>query len=83
MLKPTKSTDLNLAVPRVASIILKILMRQRTLSYSNLFEKLCKKFGEDVQYVFLPSLWFLYLMGAIEYYPKTDCFVLITNHETK
>ena len=83
MLKPTKSTDLNLAIPRVAATILKIMSKQRTLSYVNLFDKLCKKLGEDVRYVFLPALWFLYLMGVIKYYPKTDCFVLITNYETK
>ena len=76
MLRPTKSTNLSLAVPKVASVILKMMRRQQTLPYDALVEKLCKKMGEDVQYVFLPAVWFLYLMGAVEYFPKTDSFFL-------
>lgn len=83
MLRPTKSTNLSFAVPRVASIILKIMTRQQNLSYNALVEKLCKKMGDDVRHVFLPAVWFLYLMGAIEYFPKTDSFLLKLNHEAK
>jgi len=83
MLRPTKSTNLNLAVPRVAALILKMMNRQQNLSYNTLVEKLCAKLGDDVRYVFLPSVWFLYLMGTIEYFPKTDSFLLRNNHEAK
>ena len=63
---------------RITSLILKQLNKQRILSYDELLKYLIQKEGEDIRYVFLPALSFLYLLGKIEYHLKTDSIEVIT-----
>jgi hypothetical protein len=74
MLKPTKHLDPSLSVLNIAAHALTLLSRQRTIKYDELYDKLHKRFGDDIRPVFLPSISFLYLMGRVEYYTKNDTF---------
>lgn len=72
MITPTKYMDLDLSVVRVSSLIIKQFEKNQILGYSELFEYLVGKVGEDIKHVFVPALDFLYLLGRIEYHLQTD-----------
>lgn len=72
MITPTKYMDLDLSVVRVSSLIIKLFEKNKILGYSELFECLVSKVGEDVKHVFVQTLDFLYLIGMIEYHLQTD-----------
>lgn len=71
MLKPTKHSHPDRTVINVSLLLLARLKTRRVDEYDVLY-KFAKKHivGGDV--LFLPALNFLYLMGLIEYRPKTD-----------
>lgn len=72
MITPTKYMDLDLSVVRVSSLIIKQFEKNKILGYSELFEYLVGKVGEDIRHVFVPALDFLYLLGMIDYHLQTD-----------
>jgi hypothetical protein len=74
MLKPTKHLDPNYSVLNIAAHALKVLVNHRTMTYNELYDRLCKKFGDNLRPVFLPAVSFLYLLGKVEYYTKNDSF---------
>ena len=74
MLKPTKHLDPTFSVLNVAAQVLTVLVRQRTIKYDELYDKLEKRFGDNLRPVFLPSISYLYLLGKIEYHAKNDTF---------
>jgi hypothetical protein len=74
MLRPTKHLDPSFSVLNVSAQILWMLAKQRTIKYDELYDKLEKRFGENLRPVFLPSISFLYLLGKIEYHTKNDTF---------
>lgn len=71
MLRPTKHSHPDRTVINVSLLLLRRLKARRLDDYDDL-RKHAKKsvVGGDV--LFLPALNFLYLMGLIEYRPKTD-----------
>ncbi|MBV6776892.1 ABC-three component system middle component 8 [Xanthomonas euvesicatoria] len=71
MLRPTKHSHPDRTVINVSLLLLARLKARRVDEY-DLLRKFAKKsvVGGDV--LFLPALNFLYLMGLIEYRPKTD-----------
>jgi len=71
MLKPTKHSHPDRTVINVSLLLLSRLKERRFDEYEVL-RKFAKKkvVGGDV--LFLPALNFLYLLGLIEYRPKTD-----------
>ena len=71
MLRPTKHSHPDRTVINVSLLILARLKTRRVDDYSAL-RKYAKKsvIGGDV--LFLPALNFLFLMGLIDYRPKTD-----------
>jgi hypothetical protein len=71
MLRPTKHSHPDRTVINVALLLLARLKARRVDEY-DVLRKFAKKsvVGGDV--LFLPALNFLYLMGLIEYRPKTD-----------
>ena len=81
MLRPTKHSHPDRTVINVAKIILVSLKSRRITPYSDLLShsKKCV-IGGDI--LFLPALNFLFLMGLIEYRPKTDSIEYISNNET-
>lgn len=71
MLRPTKHSHPDRTVINVSLLLLGRLKTRRLDNYDSL-RKYVKKavVGGDV--LFLPALNFLYLMGLIDYRPKTD-----------
>lgn len=71
MLRPTKHSHPDRTVISVSLLLLSHLKVRRVEPYDTLRQLAKKKVvGGDV--LFLPALNFLYLLGLIEYRPKTD-----------
>lgn len=71
MLRPTKHSHPDRTVINVALLLLARLKDRRVDQYSVL-RKYAKKTVSGGDVLFLPALNFLYLMGLIDYRPKTD-----------
>ena len=80
MLRPTKHSHPDRTVINVSLLLLARLKAHRVDEYDTL-RKFAKKsvVGGDV--LFLPALNFLYLMGLIEYRPKTDAVEYVGPNE--
>jgi hypothetical protein len=80
MLRPTKHSHPDRTVINVSLLLLARLKSLRVGEYDEL-RTLAKKriVGGDV--LFLPALNFLFLMGLIEYHPKTDSVEYIGPNE--
>ncbi|XCN74929.1 MAG: ABC-three component system middle component 8 [Candidatus Electrothrix aestuarii] len=71
MLRPTKHSHPDRTVINVSLLLLDYLKKYRIEEYGKLRRKIKEKtVGGDV--LFLPALSFLYLLGLVEYRPKTD-----------
>jgi hypothetical protein len=81
MLRPTKHSHPDRTVINVSMLLLSRLRARRVDDY-DVLKKFAKKsvIGGDV--LFLPALNFLFLMGLIEYRPKTDAVEYIGPNET-
>ncbi|WP_448094268.1 ABC-three component system middle component 8 [Pseudomonas lini] len=81
MLRPTKHSHPDRTVINVSVLLLSRLRARRVDDY-DVLKKFAKKsvIGGDV--LFLPALNFLFLMGLIEYRPKTDAVEYIGPNET-
>lgn len=71
MLRPTKHSHPDRTVINVAMLLLKQLRKRRLERYSDL-QIFAKKSVAGGDVLFLPALSFLYILGLIEYRPKTD-----------
>lgn len=80
MLRPTKHSHPDRTVLSVALIALTALKARRVESYSTLLA-LSKKRVAGGEILFLPAVNFLFLMGLIEYRPKTDSFEYVGPNE--
>jgi len=80
MLRPTKHSHPDRTVINVSLLLLTRLKARRVDEYDAL-RKYAKKavIGGDV--LFLPALNFLYLMGLIDYRPKTDAVEYVGPNE--
>ncbi|WP_235589244.1 ABC-three component system middle component 8 [Type-D symbiont of Plautia stali] len=80
MLRPTKHSHPDRTVINVSLLLLSRLKDRRVDEYEVL-RKFAKKrvLGGDV--LFLPALNFLYLMGLVEYRPKTDAVEYVGPNE--
>lgn len=72
MLKPNKHTDPDKTIVYTSTILLRRLMKMRVEGYAELRNHVEKKLGNTGRILFLPTLSFLFLLGLIEYHPKTD-----------
>ncbi len=81
MIRPTKHSHPDRTVINVSILLLARLKARRVDDYDGL-RKFAKKkvVGGDV--LFLPALNFLYLMGLIDYHPKTDAVEYVGPNET-
>jgi len=81
MIRPTKHSHPDRTVINVSMLLLARLKARRVDDYDDL-RKFAKKqvVGGDV--LFLPALNFLYLMGLIDYHPKTDAVEYVGPNET-
>lgn len=71
MLRPTKHSHPDRTVINVSLLLLTRLKARRVDEYDKL-SKYAKKAVAGGDVLFLPALNFLYLLGLIEYRPKTD-----------
>jgi len=80
MLRPTKHSHPDRTVINVSLLLLARLKKRRVDEYTALraFAKQ-QVAGGDV--LFLPALNFLYILGLIEYHPKTDAFEYVGSDE--
>jgi len=80
MLRPTKHSHPDRTVVNVALLMLKRLRKQRLDRYGDLRDLVKKAIvGGDI--LFLPALNFLFLLGLIEYHPKTDAIEYVEPNE--
>lgn len=71
MLRPTKHSHPDRTVINVSLLLLTQLKKYRVEEYGKLRKYIRNLvIGGDI--LFLPALNFLYLLGLIEYHPKTD-----------
>lgn len=76
-LVPNKFMKFNSCMLKVGAEIIKILLENKEIKYSTLYDNFKKIYKEDTDYIFLPALNFLYLLGKIEYKIKKDMVELV------
>lgn len=80
MLRPSKHSNPDQTVIYTSALLLNIFHKSRVNSYETLRLAVRKKVkGGD--FLFVPTLNFLYLLGLIEYYPKTDTIEYVGPNE--
>ena len=80
MLRPSKHAHPDRTVVNVALLMLTRVRALRLCDYGALLAFVRKNIvGGDV--LFLPSLNFLFLLGLIEYHPKTDAIEYVGQNE--
>jgi hypothetical protein len=72
MLRPTKYMNMDISLTSISCEVLKIFKKNKAITYTELFNKIIQKKGIEAKKVILPALSFLYLLGKVEYYQKTD-----------
>ena len=80
MLRPTKHSHPDRTVINVSLLLLARLKARRVDDYDSL-RKYAKKSVTGGDVLFLPALNFLYLMGLIDYRPKTDAVEYVGPNE--
>lgn len=80
MLRPSKHSHPDRTVVNVALLILSRLKARRLEDYFSL-RKYAKKMVRGGDVLFLPALNFLFLIGLIEYRPKTDSVEYLESNE--
>lgn len=71
MLRPNKHSHPDKTIINIAWLLLARLKRKRLEEYDAL-RQYTRKAVAGSDYLFLPALNFLYLLGLIDYRPKTD-----------
>lgn len=71
MLRPTKHSHPDRTVINVAMLLLKLLRKRRLERYGDL-QIFVKKTVAGGDALLLPALSFLFILGLVEYRPKTD-----------
>lgn len=73
MLRPSKHSHPDRTVINVSVLLLAHIKRRRVADYASL-RSLVKKKVPGGEVLFLPALNLLFLLGLVEYRPKTDSF---------
>ena len=81
MLRPTKHSHPDRTVINVALMLL-IRLKDRRVDEYGALRKYAKKTVTGGDVLFLPALNFHYLMGLIDYHPKTDAVEYVGPNET-
>lgn len=81
MLRPSKHSHPDRTVVNVSLLLLVHLRMRRLDSYGSL-RMLAKKKVAGGDVLFLPAINFLFLLGLIEYRPKTDAIEYVGPNET-
>lgn len=80
MLRPTKHSHPDRTVINVSMLLLARLRTRRVDDY-DVLRKYAKKSVTGGDVLFLPALNFLYLLGLIDYRPKTDAVEYVGPNE--
>jgi hypothetical protein len=80
MLRPTTHSHPDRTIINLSVLLLSRLKSRRLDDYYGL-QKYAKKSVSGGDVLFLPALNFLYLMGLIDYRPKTDSVEYVGPHE--
>jgi hypothetical protein len=80
MLRPTKHSHPDRTIINLSVVLLARLKTRRLDDYYGL-QKYAKRTISGGDVLFLPALNFLYLMGLIDYRPKTDSVEYLGPHE--
>jgi len=80
MLRPTKHSHPDRTVVNVALLLLTRLRKRRLEGYGALRDY-AKKVVAGGDVLFLPALNFLFILGLIEYRPKTDSIEYVGQNE--
>lgn len=80
MLRPSKHSHPDRTVVNVSLLLLVRLRGRRVEDYTGL-RKYAKKIVSGGDVLFLPALNFLYLLGLVEYRPKTDAIEYVGPNE--
>lgn len=80
MLRPSKHSHPDRTVINVSMLLLRRLKVRRVEEYDAL-KKLAKKSVSGGDVLFLPAMNLLYLLGVVEYRPKTDAFEYLGPNE--
>ena len=80
MQRPTKHSHPDRTVINV-SLLLLLRLRTRRVDNYDVLRKYAKKHVAGGDVLFLPALDFLYLMGLIDYRPKTDAVEYVGPNE--
>ncbi|MFT6429820.1 MAG: hypothetical protein ACJAXR_001797 [Halopseudomonas sp.] len=80
MLRPTKHSHPDRTVVHIALLLLQHLRKRRLDRYGDL-RAFAKKAVTGGDILFLPALNFLFLLGLIEYRPKTDAIEYVGPNE--
>lgn len=81
MLRPTKHSHPDRTVISLALQLLVRMKNDRLTSYDDL-RKYARKSVDGGEFLFLPALNFLFLLGLIDYRPKTDAIEYVGPNET-
>lgn len=81
MLRPSKHSHPDRTVMNVSMLLLRRLKARRVEEYETL-KKIVKKNVSGGDVLFLPAMNLLYLLGLVEYRPKTDAFEYLGPNET-
>ena len=82
MIRPNKHNHPDKTVVYASFLMLNALKKSRIMPYNDLLNLVKHKINSG-EYLFLPALNFLFLLGLVNYQPKTDILVYIEkNHET-
>ena len=79
MIRPTKHTHPDRTVISVASLLLDHLRKNRVGRFDDLRHHIKKILShvQNADAIFLPAINLLYMLGLIDYRPKTDSFEFI------
>lgn len=80
MLRPTKHSHPDKTVIYLAMRLLLHIKNQRIEEYESL-RAFAKREVESAEFLYLPALNFLFLLGLIEYHPKNDSFEYVGPNE--
>ncbi len=80
MLRPSKHAHPDRTVVFAAMVMLSRLKVQRQEAYADLKTHVRKKV-DGADSLFLPSLNFLFLLGLVDYHPKTDAIEYVGPNE--
>lgn len=81
MLRPTKHSNPDRTVINMSLLLLARIKRLRLDGYDKL-RRFAKKAVKGGDVLFMPALSFLYLLGLVEYHPKTDSIEYVGPNET-